>query len=413
MAQTSTQVVCPNCGGTMQFDPQAGKLKCIFCDSLFTQEEAEAFFNQQNEEEEIKESGSDWGDLAEGMRAYSCNTCGAEIICDQNTAATKCPYCDNTTVIEAQFSGAIKPDFVIPFAFTKEQAKEKYKSYYEKRKLIPKDFLTGSKVEEIQGVYVPFWLYDGSVNIDAEFEAADKTETQTEIIRKIYKADRRGTISFENVPADASKRMPDDIMDSVEPFTFADLKPFSMTYMPGFLAERFDVEGDDDLQRAEKRVVNSAKQKTKETVKHNEVTEKRGDYKVNYTKKKYAMLPIWYLTTSWQGKQWNFAMNGQTGKFTGDLPIDNTKLGLITGGSAIAVAVVMYLIMKALLVPIIAALIVGLIVCFALRGSMKPVHNATQANEYMEKNVHLVLSNDTYLRTERKQKQQNNSSSGG
>lgn len=413
MAQTSTQVVCPNCGGTMQFDPQAGKLKCIFCDSLFTQEEAEAFFNQQNEEEEIKESGSDWGDLAEGMRAYSCNTCGAEIICDQNTAATKCPYCDNTTVIEAQFSGAIKPDFVIPFAFTKEQAMEKYKSYYEKRKLIPKDFLTGSKVEEIQGVYVPFWLYDGSVNIDAEFEAADKTETDKEIIRKIYKAERRGTVSFENVPADASKRMPDDIMDSVEPFTFADLKPFSMTYMPGFLAERFDVEGDDDLQRAEKRVVNSAKQKTKETVKHNEVTEKRGDYKVNYTKKKYAMLPIWYLTTSWQGKQWNFAMNGQTGKFTGDLPIDNTKLGLITGGSAIAVAVVMYLIMKALLVPIIAALIVGLIVCFSLKGSMKPVHNATQANEYMEKNVHLVLSNDTYLRTERKQKQQNNSSSGG
>ncbi|SEL38458.1 hypothetical protein [Ruminococcus albus] len=413
MAQTSTQVVCPNCGGTMQFDPTAGKLKCIFCDSLFTQEEAEAFFNQQNEEEEIKESGSDWGDLAENMRAYSCNTCGAEIICDQNTAATKCPYCDNTTVIEAQFSGAIKPDFVIPFAFTKEQAMEKYKSYYEKRKLIPKDFLTGSKVEEIQGVYVPFWLYDGSVNIDAEFEAADKTETQTEIIRKIYKADRRGTVSFENVPADASKRMPDDIMDSVEPFTFADLKPFSMTYMPGFLAERFDVEGDDDLQRAEKRVVNSAKQKTKETVKHNEVTEKRGDYKVNYTKKKYAMLPIWYLTTSWQGKQWNFAMNGQTGKFTGDLPIDNTKLGLITGGSAIAVAVVMYLIMQTLLVPIIAALIVGLVVCFSLKGSMKPVHNATQANEYMEKNVHLVLSNDTYLRTERKQKQQNNSSSGG
>lgn len=397
----------------MQFDPTAGKLKCIFCDSLFTQEEAEAFFNQQNEEEEIKESGSDWGDLAENMRAYSCNTCGAEIICDQNTAATKCPYCDNTTVIEAQFSGAIKPDFVIPFAFTKEQAMEKYKSYYEKRKLIPKDFLTGSKVEEIQGVYVPFWLYDGSVNIDAEFEAADKTETQTEIIRKIYKADRRGTVSFENVPADASKRMPDDIMDSVEPFTFADLKPFSMTYMPGFLAERFDVEGDDDLQRAEKRVVNSAKQKTKETVKHNEVTEKRGDYKVNYTKKKYAMLPIWYLTTSWQGKQWNFAMNGQTGKFTGDLPIDNTKLGLITGGSAIAVAVVMYLIMQTLLVPIIAALIVGLVVCFSLKGSMKPVHNATQANEYMEKNVHLVLSNDTYLRTERKQKQQNNSSSGG
>lgn len=381
-------------------------MKCIFCDSVFSQEEAEQFFAQQNEEEEIKESGADWGEDADGMRAYSCSTCGAEILCDQNTAATRCPYCDNTTVIEAQLSGAIKPDVVIPFAFTKEQAMEKYKGYYEKRKLIPKDFLSGSRVEEIQGVYVPFWLYDGSVSIDAEFEAADITDNGTEITRKIYKADRRGNIAFENVPADASKRMPDDIMDSVEPFDFGQLKPFSMTYMPGFLAERFDVEGDDDLERAEKRVTNSAKQKTRATVRHDEVTETRGDYKVNYTKKKYALLPIWYLTTSWNGKQWNFAMNGQTGNFTGDLPVDGTKLGIMTGGSALAAAVLLYLITKSIPFILGAALVVGLIVFLVAKGSMKPVHKATQANEYMAKKVSLVYSTDDYVRTERKKKEQ-------
>ena len=403
---TSTQLVCPNCAGTLQFDPTIGKMKCIFCDSVFSQEEAEQFFAQQNEEEEIKESGADWGEDADGMRAYSCSTCGAEILCDQNTAATRCPYCDNTTVIEAQLSGAIKPDVVIPFAFTKEQAMEKYKGYYEKRKLIPKDFLSGSRVEEIQGVYVPFWLYDGSVSIDAEFEAADITDNGIEITRKIYKADRRGNIAFENVPADASKRMPDDIMDSVEPFDFGQLKPFSMTYMPGFLAERFDVEGDDDLERAEKRVTNTAKQKTRATVRHDEVTETRGDYKVNYTKKKYALLPIWYLTTSWNGKQWNFAMNGQTGNFTGDLPVDGTKLGIMTGGSALAAAVLLYLITKSIPFILGAALVVGLIVFLVAKGSMKPVHKATQANEYMAKKVSLVYSTDDYLRTERKKKEQ-------
>ncbi|MBQ8965970.1 hypothetical protein [Ruminococcus sp.] len=409
MAQASTQTVCPNCAGTLQFDPTVGKLKCIYCDSVFTQEEAEAFFNNQTEEEQIKDSGSDWGDLADNMRAYSCNTCGAEIICDETTAATRCPYCDNTTVIEAQFSGAIKPDFVIPFAFTKQQAMDKYKGYYEKRKLIPKDFISSNHVDDIQGVYVPFWLYDGSVNVDAEFEAVDTTDTSTEIIRKIYKAERRGSIAFENVPADASKRMPDDIMDSVEPFNFTQLKPFSMTYMPGFLAERFDVEGDDDLVRAEKRVTNTAKQKTRETVKHNEVSEKRGQYQVNYTKKKYAMLPIWYLTTSWNGKQWNFAMNGQTGAFTGDLPIDYTKLGILTGIAAVAAGALLYIIMKALMPALGAALIVGLIVFFTNKGSMKPVHNATQAKEYMKGGIHLTYSQDTYIRTEKKQKMQNNS----
>lgn len=403
---TSTQLVCPNCAGTLQFDPTIGKMKCIFCDSVFSQEEAEQFFAQQNEEEEIKESGADWGEDADGMRAYSCSTCGAEILCDQNTAATRCPYCDNTTVIEAQLSGAIKPDVVIPFAFTKEQAMEKYKGYYEKRKLIPKDFLSGSRVEEIKGVYVPFWLYDGSVSIDAEFEAADITDNGIEITRKIYKADRRGNIAFENVPADASKRMPDDIMDSVEPFDFGQLKPFSMTYMPGFLAERFDVEGDDDLERAEKRVTNTAKQKTRATVRHDEVTETRGDYKVNYTKKKYALLPIWYLTTSWNGKQWNFAMNGQTGNFTGDLPVDGTKLGIMTGGSALAAAVLLYLITKSIPFILGAALVVGLIVFLVAKGSIKPVHKATQANEYMAKKVSLVYSTDDYVRTERKKKEQ-------
>lgn len=406
MGADSTQMCCPNCGGTMEFDPNAGKLKCIFCGSAFSQEECAAFFHEQQAQDEAKQSGSDWGSDAQDMKAYSCKTCGAEILTDENTGASRCPYCGNTTIMEAQFTGAAKPDFLIPFAFNKQQAMEKYKEYYQKKFFLPKAFLEGNQVEEIQGVYVPFWLYDGAVTIDAEFEAADKEETPTETIRRIYRAERRGTITFENVPADASKRMPDAIMDSVEPFKFDELKEFNMMYLPGFLAEKFDVKGDDDLERAEKRVISTAKQKTQATVKHNEVHEKRGNYVVNYTKKKYAMLPIWYLTTNWNGNQFSFAMNGQTGKFTGDLPVDYTKLGIITGIGAVAAGVILYLLMKSIPAALIAALIVALIIFFAGKGSMKPVHNASQANDYMDKQVHLVYCQDHFLRTERKPKEQ-------
>ena len=266
MATNTTAVCCVNCGGTTVFDPTLGKLKCEFCDSVFTQEEAEAFFKEKEAHDQAKESGSDWGADADDMKSLSCSTCGAAMLAEENTAATICPYCGNSTVVESQFSGAVKPDFLIPFAFTKEQAMEKYKAYYQKRKLLPKSFLEGNKVEEIQGVYVPFWLYDGTVSITAEYEAVDRQETETEIIKKIYKAERRGSIAFQNVPADASARMPDDIMDSIEPFKFDALKPFSMTYLPGFLAERFDVTGDDDLERAEKRVKETTRQKTRDTV---------------------------------------------------------------------------------------------------------------------------------------------------
>ena len=99
-------------------------------------------------------------------------------------------------------------------------------------------------------------------------------------------------------------------------------------------------------------------------------------------------------------------MNGQTGNFTGDLPVDGTKLGIMTGGSALAAAVLLYLITKSIPFILGAALVVGLIVFLVAKGSMKPVHKATQANEYMAKKVSLVYSTDDYVRTERKKKEQ-------
>ena len=99
-------------------------------------------------------------------------------------------------------------------------------------------------------------------------------------------------------------------------------------------------------------------------------------------------------------------MNGQTGKFTGDLPVDYAKLGILTGIAAVAAGVILYLLMKTIPAALIAALIVGLIVFFAGKGSMRPVHNASQANDYMDKQVRLVYSQDHFVRTERKPKQQ-------
>jgi len=37
---------------------------------------------------------------------------------------------------------------------------------------------------------------------------------------------------------------------------------------------------------------------------------------------RYALMPVWLLSTSWNGGRYTFAMNGQTGKFVGDLPLD-------------------------------------------------------------------------------------------
>ena len=103
----------------------------------------------------------DWGDDADAMRAYSCPSCGAELICDETTAATSCPYCGNPTVVPGKFAGALKPEYVLPFKLAKEDAVKALKAHYKGKPFLPKAFSAENHVQEIKGVYVPFWMFDG------------------------------------------------------------------------------------------------------------------------------------------------------------------------------------------------------------------------------------------------------------
>ncbi len=321
---------CPDCGGSMVFNPGEGKLQCEYCDSLFTREEVEKYFSEKEQRIGEKEEGKEWGEDEANMRGYNCSSCGAELIADNNTAVVRCPYCGNQTIAPVQFAGALKPDFVIPFAFSKDQAISKYKEYYAKRFLLPRSFLSSSKVEEIQGVYVPFWLFSGTADASGVYEAFDERDEGKFRITDYYRSERKGKAGFTYVPADASVRMADDLMDSIEPFDFEKLESFTTAYLPGFLAEKFDVNEEDDKERAKKRIEETIKEKLRATIGHDGYDEEQEEVDIKFNDTKYALLPVWILSTSWEGKIWTFAMNAQTGKFTGDLPVSKLKLSLVT-----------------------------------------------------------------------------------
>ena len=187
MASQITNYKCPACTGPLHFAGASGMLECDFCgakydvaqiEALYAEKEAKAVAAteqanakaEQNRQKmaEMESQGwdtsslnSDWGAEADGMKAYNCPSCGAELICDASTAATSCPYCGNPTVVPGQFSGALKPDFVLPFKLSKEDAVAALKNHYKGKPLLPKAFTNGNHIEKIQGVYVPFWMFDG------------------------------------------------------------------------------------------------------------------------------------------------------------------------------------------------------------------------------------------------------------
>ncbi len=336
-----TSYKCPSCTAPLHYSAASGQLECEFCGSSYSVEEIEMEYAEKEESarqafEEAEnpwdqsEMSDDWGEDAQRMRAYSCPSCGAELICEETTAATACPYCGNTAIVPGQFSGALRPDYVLPFRLDKNAAVAAIKLYYKGKRLLPSTFSKSSRIDKIQGIYVPFWMFDGEVTADVKFHATRTHSHRSgdyEVIQtQHFDVSRSGVVSFERIPVDASRKLPDDYMDSIEPYDYSDLKPFSNVYLPGFLADKYDVSVEESTKRADKRAENTAVDKLREDVTgYSGCTELSRKISLKRGKVSYAMLPVYLLNISWKEKKFLFAVNGQTGKVSGNLPISWLK----------------------------------------------------------------------------------------
>lgn len=371
MATQVTNYQCPACTGPLHYAGDSGKLECEYCGSAYDVAEIEKLYADREaaaetqaasavaaQAAEAEELGEDQGEYAasgeswdpEGMKAYSCPSCGAELVCDETTVATSCPYCGNPSIVPGQFAGMRKPDYVLPFKLDKKAAEDALRQYYKGKKLLPKAFSAENHIQEIKGVYVPFWLYDGEADADVSY-AATRVFTTTRGNERItttehYQVRRAGTVRFERIPVDASSKMPDEHMDSIEPFDYSELKPFSTAYLPGYLADKYDEDAEKCAERADRRAKATALNVMNESVKgYATCIPTRENVRLRRGSVKYALMPVWMLSTQWKGQNFLFAMNGQTGRLIGDLPISKGRLLGWFAGISLPLMAVLYLLM--------------------------------------------------------------------
>ncbi|MBQ9750418.1 MAG: hypothetical protein IJV87_07565 [Clostridia bacterium] len=344
---------CPCCGGAVSFDSKAQTMKCPYCDTEFDpealSEQNDELNNDQNEEMQWDSTPeAELGD-EDGLAAYCCKSCGGEIIADETTAATSCPFCGNPVIIPAKLSGTLKPDYVIPFKIDKKAAKEALLNHYKGKRLLPKVFRDENHLDEIRGIYVPFWLFDADANADIRYKAtrvrmwSDKNYDYTET--SYFSVQRGGSLGFERVPVDGSTKMADELMESIEPFDFSEAVDFGTAYLSGYLADKYDVDATESIGRANERIKKSTEAAFADTVHgYTSVLPVSSNIRLQNSSAKYALFPIWLLNTTWQGKKYVFVMNGQTGKFAGDLPMDKSAFarwfaGITAGVGAAAFAI--------------------------------------------------------------------------
>lgn len=419
MAEQITEYVCINCGGSIAYDAASGKMKCDYCSSTYSMEEVKAYYAKENqtnaEQDGTKAAENSWGDALDSMKAYKCKACGAEIVCEETTAATSCPYCGNVAIMPQQFKGMMRPKYVIPFKVDKNEAVKKMGDYCKGKKLLPANF--SGHIEDIKGVYVPFWLYSGTVDADVSYDAkieeVKKTDKEKITTTKEYAVRRKGGVPFKMIPTDASSSMPDDLMDSIEPYDYSGIKDFEMEYLVGYLADKYDVTKEDSKGRARKRAENSTIEMIEETLNdYTSYTERTSARKIHYLgeTQEYAMFPVWLLSTSFNNENLLFAINGQTGKMTGNLPVDKAKQWISILIVAIPLLVLGLIIGHfqtfGIVMGIVLALIGGAITNGINMGSMKPVNEKRTAGDYVggdnkngKKQVKLSVKEDRFIKT--------------
>ncbi|MBP3926323.1 MAG: hypothetical protein J6D13_03970 [Clostridium sp.] len=354
---------CPACGGTMEFDSKTQKMKCPYCDTEMEVGAYQKLLEKQAAKPAEEHAAENWqaggsGEWqqgeADGMRIYICKSCGGEIMAEETTAAMTCPFCGNRVVMQEQFSGDRRPDYIIPFQLDKKAAKEAYRRHLKGRYFMPSIFKEENHIEEIKGVYVPFWVFDAEAQASATFsgeicrvwKAGDREYTEHEN----YELYRSGTLNFEHIPTDGSKKMDDALMESIEPFDFSGAVPFQTAYLAGYAAERYDVDAESCIDRARARMRSSALTSLSATVQgFQSVRVTKSSVHVSNATYHYALYPVWILNTKWRGKQYIFAMNGQTGRMVGNLPFDKNEFMKYVATRGVAIGMVMYALLWALM----------------------------------------------------------------
>lgn len=370
---------CPSCGAPIEFNPRLGKFKCGYCFTEHTEEALTAYLEKlqaktaaadgsaadtaadkegaapkaetENHGNAEKNAASGAGNTREKERqtvkAYQCANCGAEVVAGDTSTAAFCYYCHSPVVITDRLQGDFKPDRIIPFKVDKKTAVQKFLDWAGKKKFTPKGFTSEMQQEKITGVYLPYWQADIDAKVDyhavgvtvTRWSSGDRDYVKTDK----YKIDRVGDIAVNNLQKLAFSKIDESLLNTITPYDEAEMKNFSAGYLAGFFAEQYT----EDKEAIKPALMTQAKQTTtaliKESTSCTHFESERDSTTYTVRAQRYVLLPSWILTYIYHGKPYVFAVNGQTGKTCGELPLDKAKVALTSGLLGVVFGTLMFL----------------------------------------------------------------------
>lgn len=289
------------------YSPEKKKMYCPHCESM-------------DSEEKIEDSS-----------LVQCVNCGAPLQITEFTSACRCEHCGTYLIFNERVENAFEPRLILPFGLGKEMAAAAMEKEFSRRLFAPADFLSAKSLEKMEGIYVPFWLYDYAADYDFAGEgtrvrtwrSGDTEYTETSYFEVIRQMD----VDFDRIPVDASIAMDDRLMDLMEPYDYRALADFVPQYMSGFFGEVYNQEAEELDGRAQAKARQASEELLQSSLmEYTTVRPYRKNLKLNREDFCYALMPVWQYVYRYKDQSYLYHVNGQTGKVIGVTPVSRGKV---------------------------------------------------------------------------------------
>ena len=346
---------CKSCGGIMRYSPSTGKLKCIYCggEQEIEPEDFEGLIGYDFEEH-FGSSAQVEEEATQAVSEVTCKGCGAHVSWNGTTSSGKCPFCGSSLVLDDQQIRQLwDPQYILPFKVEEKQGIQLYKKWLSGRWYAPDKLRKEvSKASALQGIYVPFWGYDANTVTEYTGERGDdyrdtveRNGKQVTIIRTSWSF-TSGTVyeDFENVLVAATNTIPEKLVKNMEHWGW-DLEncvTYKKDYITGFVTELYKDDFEASFPRAKANMDERIKREVRRDIGGDKQVINSMNTEYNDVKFKLIMLPVWLSSFRYNGKLYQFIVNGSTGEVRGKYPVSVMKV-VLTVIAAIAVLVLLYM----------------------------------------------------------------------
>ena len=340
---------CPSCGANMVYDPETRGLKCPYCGD--GKKLAEHDYSEELALQKLFETRAD--EWKAETKVFRCENCGATTVISRNELSKECPFCGTSNVVEKEEMSGMRPNAVLPFTVTKEQAKISLSQWAKKKIFSPNGFRKSITPEKMKGNYSPAFTFDAHAvgryhgTLGEYYYVTRTVNGRTEQVRKIRYFPIKGTYEndFDDVLVQAARNISQKTLNKLQPFDTNNSQKYASEYLQGYTATQYERSGEECWKAAKDSMYDTLQRKILAQYHYDVVESFHMDVTYHNVTYKYVLIPLYIGNYTFKKKLYNFFVNGRSGKVDGKAPLSVWKVGSLVLGilAAIAVIVVLYI----------------------------------------------------------------------